>query len=102
MSMGKHQELLTMVIKKSEDRQMYEKMTGLLVSEFVEALLGSCGMTINNGPISVKKMIQHYNICLHFFIFPLQFFCLESYFRTEKWFTFINIVVYIGCSKVRK
>jgi hypothetical protein len=69
MSMGKHQVLWTMVIKKLEGRQMYEKMIELLVSEFVEGFLGSCGLIINNVPINVKKMIKHYDIYFPILIF---------------------------------
>lgn len=46
MSMGKHKKMLTMVINKFVGKQ--EKMTELLVREFVLASLNNCGLIIND------------------------------------------------------
>ena len=60
MSMGKHNNMLTMVISKLEGKQ--EKMNELLVREFVLPSPESCGLNINNVVLN-QKMIKYYNIC---------------------------------------
>lgn len=66
MSMGKHNNMLTMVINKLEGKQ--EKMNELLAREFVQALLDSCGLIINSVPLNNQKMIEHYNIIFPFYL----------------------------------
>jgi hypothetical protein len=53
MSMGKLKKMLTMVINKLEVKQ--GKMIELLVREFVQALLNSCGLIINNVELSPRR-----------------------------------------------
>lgn len=63
MNKREQKEMLTQVTNKFKGKQMYKKMIELLVSDYVQASLNSCGLIINGVPHRKKKMmIKNCNI----------------------------------------